>query len=296
MSITTPATALWNQRQFLASKRDRLLQLIHAVGKETDLTPLQWAQLGAYVLEFKPDLIIELGRGYGNSTALFLEMIEWLGGPMHSRLLSICRSDEWFLETAPKLKQIVSPEWFAGGDFLQTDICSFDFASALQGSKRCLLFWDAHGFEIAETVLATMMPALAEREHRVLMHDMSDSRYEVCDTTYGNERLWANSNAEPPAFFVGHVQSRVAQAISALDFTARNKIPLHSAVESLADEINTPKKLELEQLLGTEFICNYPQAHWFWFTLNEAPGPVTYPAAPSVPKPKGSFVSKLWAR
>ena len=72
--MLTPAKALLAQRSFLLETKDEWLRLAEAVGRPTDLAPFQWGQLAAFALEFKPDLILELGRGVGNSTALFLEV------------------------------------------------------------------------------------------------------------------------------------------------------------------------------------------------------------------------------
>jgi hypothetical protein len=35
----------------------------------------------------------------------------------------------------------------------------------------------------------------------------------------------------------------------------------------------------MRELLGEELFSL--QGHWFWFTLNERPGPYTFPAVPS---------------
>jgi cephalosporin hydroxylase len=48
----------------------------------------------AAVLEFKPDLILELGRAMGNSTAAFTNAANLLG-PSACRVLSLCLSYEW---------------------------------------------------------------------------------------------------------------------------------------------------------------------------------------------------------
>ena len=71
--MITPATAYWNQRQKLSALRDRFTGMGEAVGELTHLSSFQWAQLAAMALEYQPDLIIELGRGKGNSTCVFTE-------------------------------------------------------------------------------------------------------------------------------------------------------------------------------------------------------------------------------
>src|SRR5579871_2364551 len=104
-----PAAAYWNQRHTLAASRDRILALRDAVDHGCDLHPHQWAQLMATALEFAPDLIIELGRGKGNSTAAFSEAAFLNGG--WTRVLSICLSADWEEQTLPRLRPLVSENW-----------------------------------------------------------------------------------------------------------------------------------------------------------------------------------------
>jgi hypothetical protein len=72
--LPTPATALWNQRGAIAAMRDHFEKMSAAIGHPTDLNLYQWAELGAFALEFRPDLILELGRELGNSTCCFIEV------------------------------------------------------------------------------------------------------------------------------------------------------------------------------------------------------------------------------
>ena len=46
-----------------------------------------------------------------------------------------------------------------------------DYEQLFSTAGRVLLLWDAHGFEIAETVLGRILPVIASRPHLVLMHD-----------------------------------------------------------------------------------------------------------------------------
>ena len=74
-STLTPAQAYWNQRHIIHQCQSRWKKLAEAVGSLSDLSLYQWAQMGAFALEFKPELILELGRLYGNSTCVFLEVV-----------------------------------------------------------------------------------------------------------------------------------------------------------------------------------------------------------------------------
>lgn len=274
----SPGQALWSQRETIAALRGRFIALSAAVGGPTDLNLYQWAEFAAFALEFRPDLIIELGRGLGNSTCCFIEVAHQFGGAKACRVLSLCQSDDWFSHTVPRLKRVVPSEWFAPA---QTEICNlleYDVTPALERAGRCLILWDAHGFDIAEWVLAKLLPQLIDKPHLVLMHDMSDTQFETPGPEYGGNSIWKGTNATTPAFWLGRVFSRVAQAISIVDFTSRNQLPLHSAAESLHAEIaNSPVRMtELKKLLGPELFSL--QAHWFWFTLNEASTALSFPA------------------
>jgi ubiquinone/menaquinone biosynthesis C-methylase UbiE len=70
----------------LAARKERILDLARAVGSEKDLQLFQWAQLMAMTWEFEPDLVIELGRGHGNSTCAFTEAMNGVGRDVVKRL------------------------------------------------------------------------------------------------------------------------------------------------------------------------------------------------------------------
>src|SRR5262245_42974585 len=102
----TPGRAYWNQRIRLSADRDRLLTLSRTVGRPSDLAPYQFAQLVAGCLEFKPDLILELGRGFGNSTCAFTEAANQLAPDTRTRVVSVCKSREWHTMTRPALTPV----------------------------------------------------------------------------------------------------------------------------------------------------------------------------------------------
>lgn len=273
----SPGQALWNQRETVGALRDRFKALSDAVGRSSDMMLFQWAEIAAFALDFRPDLIIELGRGRGNSTCFFNEVAHRLGGAAACRVVSLCLSDDWFALTLPRLKHVVTPEWFAPSEIKVCNILDYDITTLLEGAQRCFVFWDAHGFEIAEWVLGRLLPHLVDKPHRVVMHDICDARYESPSCAYGETGIWRGTNAEEPSFLIGHIFSRVAQTISIIDFTSRNRLPLHSAAESLHTEIanDSSRVKALKELLGDELFSL--QALWFWFTLNEAAQAVEFP-------------------
>jgi len=276
-SLPTPAQALWNHREWLAARREHFRALSSAVASSNELALYQWAQLSAFALEFQPSLIVELGRGRGNSTCCFLEVSNGLGGRSHCRLLSLCLRDDWMLFTVPRLKSRVPPDWFAPADVIQGDILGFDFGPAVEAADRVFVFWDAHGFDVAECVLGRLLPLLAKKPHIIVMHDLSDLRFEGALPPYGDLGLWKGSNAAEPSVCLGHIFSRVAQSISVVDFTTRNRIPLHSAAESFHQELGgDPAKREALRASLTDELFSL-HAHWFWFSLNQAPAQINFP-------------------
>jgi len=278
--LISAAGCYYRQRERLAGLRERIIELSDTVDWKGDLSPSQWCQLMSMALDFKPDLIIELGRGMGNSTCAFPEVAHALGGASKCTVLILCNSASWNERSKPMLEQIVEPEWFEPQVIERGNILSFDFAEAVKDAKRVLVFWDAHGFEVAECVLGRLVPLIADRPHAILMHDLSDARYkegakEGADE-YGPHGLWKGNNWSGPRLRLGHIDSAVEQAIAVVDFTSRNRLQLMSADHSYHSELKPdPKRMiEMQESLGDLFQL---QGHWFYFSLNEHDGPYTFP-------------------
>jgi hypothetical protein len=270
----TPGLAYWNQRFAIRDARQRLLAFARATEHAMDLTPFQYTQLYALALEFRPDLILELGRGFGNSTCLFTEAANQLHDPC--RVVSLGDCDNWNV-TVDRLRGVVEENWFAPLEALRADICTFDYDSILAGAERVMIFWDAHGFEVAEAVLGRILPRVADKEHFVALHDMSDLRYAGEPDPEGNYALWKGSADGAGRFCLGGFHSQVPQAISVLDFTYRNRLTFDSADHSIDMTIGAdPAKVaEMQELLGEDMFSI--AAGWYWFTLNEHPGPYKFP-------------------
>jgi hypothetical protein len=275
VAILSPGEALRNQRHNLVARLPKLREMMRAVGKHADLTGYQWLGLIAYAQEYRPDLIIELGRGAGNSTCCFLEAARHLR-PDPCRVVSICRNEVWLVMTLPRLQEVCPDDFFDPGQFEECDILGYDFGPALAGAKRVLVFWDAHGLEVAECVLGNLLPKIADREHVVIMHDLSDLRCLNLPRGYNGAGLWKGADAEQTNMFLGHVHSHVGQSIAAIDFTTRNRIPLRSADEELHKTFADPGRLaEMRQLLGDELF--QLRHYWFYFSVKEARGRPTFP-------------------
>lgn len=266
----TPAQAVWNNRQAIADSLDLLQRMCDAVAWQNDLPLHVWVQWFAMALELQPDLVIELGRGMGNSTCVFTQAANHIGQDK-CQVVSLCLSDAWQQTVAPRIAELVTPEWFEPLDARMGDILTTDLQPLIQDKQRVLVLWDAHGFEIAEYVLGHVLPLLRARQHMVIMHDMSDSRYYNPLYTgyrdYNGKGIWNGGNSGEKYLLLGHLNSGVEQCVAILDFTSRNRLGLYSCEESLQTELTNEQVVELQTLLGQEAFQRF--GYWFHFSLNE---------------------------
>jgi hypothetical protein len=261
----------YDQRAQIHQDAPVLRSLMEAVNCLNDLEPAGWAQWYSVALGFKPDLIVELGRGYGNSTALFCQAAARLPG---TRVVSLCSSRLWANATVMRLKTIVRNGWFDPLDVRTTDILDVDYAAVVKGSRRVLLLWDAHGFQIAEVVLGRILPLLAGREHLVIMHDITDTRHACLPKSYEGLPMWKGSTSAGPE---GHPSARVnigwmnsaqEQIVAIADFSYRNGFELGSADHAYAQFFTADPMAaaDMTRLLGVEMFSL--SAHWAFFSLS----------------------------
>lgn len=129
----------------------------------------EWSKLYVLTVTFRPDLVLELGRGWGNSTCVFTEAANAVG----CRVVSVGFDSEraWETRTAPRLERVVDANWFAPLTIVQDNITTLAFRPLLEGSTRTLVFWDAHGTDVAEALFDRLLPELPP-ENRVVVDDM----------------------------------------------------------------------------------------------------------------------------
>src|SRR5207237_9057428 len=120
--------------------------------------------------------------------------------------LSLCLTDTWRKYTSSEIRKVVPGQWFTALEALECDILTFDIAPYVQKSRRIVVFWDAHGFEVAEWVLGCLLPQLAFKPHLILMHDLSDMRYCSPPRAYGEERLWKGTSGWEISMWLGYVK------------------------------------------------------------------------------------------
>src|SRR5262245_14224180 len=148
----------------------RVAPHLHALRALIDrplLAWMDWLLLFASATDHRPDLIVELGRSYGNSTCALTEAATALG---RCRVRSYDHDHGHTYEriTVPRIRPLVSQDWLDHQEILHKDITEESAAEMLGDADRVLLFWDAHGEPLAQHVLARIFPALAERRHLII--------------------------------------------------------------------------------------------------------------------------------
>ena len=256
------ATALWNKRQAISRAKERLATLHRVVDSPDDLDLGTSIQLYAFCLEFAPDLIVELGRRYGNSTCVFTQAANELG---NTKVLSIDYDPGWSNRTVSRLKKMVSPEWFDPLQVLKEDILKINFSEIFALGNHIFFYWDAHGADLAKYVLAEALPHLRHKRHIVVVHDITDSRFFNVDPSYvGDDGL--------PRFWLANLVSPFEELIPVYDFLSRNRIPFATPLESLNQTLVHDREhcAELEKLWGNGFSGPTPleAGHWIYFSLN----------------------------
>lgn len=127
-----------------------------------------WRPIYDLVVEFKPELILELGRGWGNSTCLLTQAANDIGADVVS--VGFDSEHAWETRTAPRLLSAgMPPAWFATLRVFQADITDTDFAPIVDG-RRTFVFWDAHGTDVADAVIGRLFPLL--EDNLVLVDDV----------------------------------------------------------------------------------------------------------------------------
>ncbi len=276
------ASMYYERRMDIAADAQTLNQLIEAIDWPNDLSSTQWAQWYSVVVGFKPDLVLELGRGKGNSTALFAQAGWRLGG---TKVVSLCLSDYWSTTSVDRLKAVVHPDWFKNLDVRVADIVTTDYKRIVADHQRVLVLWDAHGFEIAETILGDILPLIADREHLILMHDISDNRYGNLPRSYQGQPLWKGSGWQQSTgtwssrVNIGWMNSIQDQVIALADFSARNDIEIGSGDHEYAAYFaRYPDRAEeMQRVLGDRFFS--AAANWAFLSLSGKEPPFHFPMA-----------------
>lgn len=259
----------------VASLKDEFSFIRDSADAYTSMNFEQFAQLYIVCDLFKPDIILELGRGAGNSTGLFTL---WTNHNKQGKILSLCNTSIWQEITVPKLRDKYPAKWFQNTEAITIqNMVTHPVAEVLKSYDNVLVFWDAHGYDTAEYVLGHILPAIATKRHCVLMHDVTDLSYHTISTSYQKQRLWRNSNANEglPRLRLNNFDFFSEQFISVFDFANRNQVKLAS-LEAFFD---TPPFKELNPLAHTLFGPGlFLDCHMLFFSLNSSQRNYTFPA------------------
>jgi hypothetical protein len=257
-----------------------LRECLHqATGGPRDFVSQQWLQLSSVVVAFKPDLIIELGRGYGNSTCAFALATKMLS-PQPCRTLSLCLADSFATVSRPFIEaNYPDRALFSQLDARTGDIRAFDFTAHVAAAKRVFVFWDAHGYGLAQVILAKLFRLLEHKPHLAVVHDMADLKYmDPALRRYEAKPDWERLGSAPPKFILGDVGSQFEEGIALVDFLGRNSIPFRSAESSYFEELGADENANLIATFGDDFSR---LGFWYSFSLNEADGrTLSFPELP----------------
>jgi len=199
---------------------DRVLQV---VGSPNEMTPIQAYTLAALANARRPQVILDLGTGLGNSAAVF-----GVSRPA-ARTYTFDIDDKWQRITLPGLQ---SNGFAPNVKPIVGDMTRVDFAPLIGDASNVLVFWDAHGFAIADLVLAHILPIISDRQHIVVCHDMTYAAGNSFD--YRGKTIWRGTDAYYSAnsgmayVVIGWAMTVCEQAISIFDFCARNGMEFKS--------------------------------------------------------------------
>jgi hypothetical protein len=151
--------------------RWRLRLLARRVDAANDLSLDEWVALYRDAVDSQPDLLLEVGRGCGNSTVALTEAAnrELAGVPVVS--VGMDGTHAWEARTVPRLRRIRRPRWFRPLTVIEGWAQEVDLAPWLDVSERVFLFWDAHGPELAVHMLERVLPRLPSGS-RIVVHDI----------------------------------------------------------------------------------------------------------------------------
>ena len=216
-------SALANQAALVSAHVARLGALKRAVRCHA-LDWSEWLLLFAAAVDYRPDLIVEIGRWRGNSTCALTEAAAVLGG-CRVRSYDFDAGRAYETVTLPAIRPLVSPDWLGRQEIIHKDVTQEHPDDLLRGGRRVLLLWDAHGPEVARYLLSRIVPILAAREHLIVVHDILDARYVPVSHEY-------TTAAGQPNWWRGHLVSDCEELDPIFDFVSRNGIHLSTAGHS----------------------------------------------------------------
>ena len=258
------AAALYEHMEALSERLPEIRRTLALLDAPDMLSEAQALLLTAAALELQPDVIIDLGTGSGNSAAIFALS----GAP---RVYTFDLAPRWEGEIVKRLQP--SRCFLDRVTAIVGDLTEVDFSPLTQEADRVLVFWDAHGHDIAAHVLGHLMPLIADKAHLVICHDLGDRRYNLKYKPYAGKRLWRgmddySRNPATTAYaIVDWAMAIVDQAIPIFDFCWRNDIKLSSVDHEFRTEL-----VDIRRDEGARRLDLHPESRFSigYFTLNGA--------------------------
>lgn len=271
--LSDAGSALWHQRAAVKTRKTKLTNFAKVINHQLDFSLAEYAQLFALTLEFQPTLIIELGRGWGNSTAVLTEAANKL--PMVRKVISVCLSDNWQKSTVKKISPFVEKDWFAKLDMQKGNILESSFHKLIKPSDRVLLFWDAHGWDVAHFVLGDVFPRLSNNDNLVIIHDIKNLSYNQKIKNYSKYGIWkeypGDNIHDYPYYIINGKASFFEELLVVNDFTERNDLTLRSVEEEINRKIYKQpyRQNEIRKLLGKDFSAHTSSLYWLTLPSNQ---------------------------
>jgi hypothetical protein len=256
----------------LARQSDRVMKLVSALRHglscsidNNDLTIAQATLLTAIALDIAADLIIDIGTGAGNSAITFAIAQREINSRIYT--LGNPSVDRRWRATVERVTPYIA-DFTRIVTSLDVDITRFDYAPMVADANSVLVFWDAHGFAIADSILSRLLPLLADRRHVVVCHDMSDNRMFSDLKSYIGRPFWRGAMGDVETAYVSTswVLTQVEQAIPILDFCWRNDMLFRSFDGEI--HLDTGES-ERTSILGAVGLDPSSLFHMGYFTMNE---------------------------
>jgi hypothetical protein len=233
----------------------------------------------ALTLEFKPDIVLEIGRGRIHSTVAF---------GIAAKQLGACRVQSFGAAGDPLELVLAAAEgagWPSCVELINGVSSRHDFRRHIGSAKRPLVFWNSCGFDWADTVIAHILPSITNRPHLVICTDIWDSRFSEMPSGYAGRPLWRGMEdyllfrirEERAPLRLGWFATTVDHAIPLMDFCARNRIELHSPSMEFA-QLKPEILAALREDLPEDMRCS--PTGWSWFCLRTANPPYSFPSLP----------------
>jgi hypothetical protein len=156
-------------QQLFQKQREYLWDLCRRLEAQNDFTFDDWEILFHVLENYRPDFILEVGRGAGNTTCVMLE--HCIRYP-EVCFISVDLYDHWNQLITDRLPQDFLDQ-IRGYELLQQNFLDFDIQRIKKGTwEKLLLFWDINDIEATSYLATDVLPDLTNRNTLVAVHDV----------------------------------------------------------------------------------------------------------------------------